>query len=275
VIANDLPGGVVAADTITKLPPHAAGAVVLCGSHGGRYCGYLAAKAGLRAVILCDAGIGRDAAGIGALAYLGAFGIPSAAVSHLSSRIGDVADMLARGRISHANAAAIALGVHIGEPAIEAAPKLTAADLRAVTPEPMGEARSILENGGRRRIVLVDSASLVEPGDAGCIIVTGSHGGLVGGDPAMALRCDGFAAIFNDAGLGIDNAGTTRLPALEKRGIAAFTVAASSAHIGNARSSFEDGVISAVNGKAEAIGARIGAAARRVLLSWAEREGAA
>jgi hypothetical protein len=275
VTARELPDGVVPADTITKLPSQAAGTVVLCGSHGGRYCGYLAAKAGLRAIILCDAGVGRDHAGIGALAYLDAFGIPAATVSHLTSRIGDVVDMIERGRISHANGTASALGVDPGEEAVEAARRLTAAKFRAAKPESIGEARRILEGGLARRIVLVDSAALVEPDDAGSIVVTGSHGGLVGGDPAMALRCDGYAAVFNDAGIGIDSAGTARLPALETRGIAAFTVSTSSARIGEARSSFADGVISAVNGKAAAMGARIGASARAALLSWAAGQGAA
>jgi hypothetical protein len=183
--------------------------------------------------------------------------------------------MIERGRISHANGTASALGVGPGDEAVEAARRLTAAEFRTAKPGTIGETRSILEGGLARRIVLVDSAALVEPGDAGSIVVTGSHGGLVGGDPAMALRCDGYAAVFNDAGIGIDNAGTARLPALETRGIAAFTVSASSARIGEARSSFADGVISAVNGKAAAMGARIGASARAVLLSWAAGQGAA
>src|SRR5690606_33912303 len=115
---------------------------------------------------------------------------------------------------------------------------------------------------GSRRILLLDSAAMVLPGDAGHIVVTGSHGGLVGGVPAMALRTDGFAAVFHDAGIGIDGAGITRLPALDARGIAAFTVAAASARIGDARSVFGDGVISAVNETAGALGARPGMAAR-------------
>src|SRR5215212_7481695 len=93
--------GILAADTITKLPPDAAGQVVVSGSHGGRYPGYLAASAGARAVILNDASSGKDAAGIGALPYLDALGIAAAVVSYASCRIGDTADMLARGRISH------------------------------------------------------------------------------------------------------------------------------------------------------------------------------
>ena len=81
--------GILAADTITKLPPDAAGQVVVSGSHGGRYPGYLAAKAGLRAVILNDAGVGKDAAGIGRLAALDPRGVAAGAVSDASWRIGD------------------------------------------------------------------------------------------------------------------------------------------------------------------------------------------
>ena len=262
--------GVVAADTITKLPPDASGQVVVSGSHGGRYPGYLAAKAGVRAVILNDAGVGKDAAGIGALAYLEALGIAAAAVSHASCRIGDTQDMLARGRLSHANAAARAAGAAPGMACLEAAVLLTSAPhVRGEAPE-VGEGRSEIADAGARRIVLVDSAAMVRPDDAGCIVVTGSHGGLVGGDPAMALRTDGFAAAFNDAGIGIDEAGVGRLPALDGRGIAAFTVSAASARIGEARSSFEDGIVSRVNETAARLGAAPGMAAREVVMLWAK-----
>ena len=201
--------GILAADTITKLPPDASGQVVVSGSHGGRYPGYLAAKAGLRAVILNDAGVGKDAAGIGALAYLDALGIAAAAVSHESCRIGDTGDMIARGRISVSNDAAAQAGVRPQMACLEAAVLLTGAPhIRATDAPPVGEGRSEIGDGARRRIVLVDSAAMVAPGDAGAIVVTGSHGGLVGGDPAMALRTDAFAAVFNDAGIGIEEAGS-------------------------------------------------------------------
>ena len=111
---------------------------------------------------------------------------------------------------------------------------------------------------------------MVAPADAGAIVVTGSHGGLVGGDPAMALRTDAFAAVFNDAGIGIEEAGIGRLAALEQRGIAAFTVAAASARIGEARSTFEDGIISRVNAAAARLAAAAGMRARDVLLAWAK-----
>jgi hypothetical protein len=50
----------------------------------------------------------------------------------------------------------------------------------------------------------------------------------------------------------------TRLPALAARGIAAVTVSAASARIGEARSMWETGAISHVNAPAAALGARAG-----------------
>ena len=71
-----------------------------------------------------------------------------------------------------------------------------------------------------------------------------------------------FAALFNDAGIGIDNAGVTRLPALDARGIAAGTVAAMSARIGDAQSTYQDGILSRINSRAAALGIAAGMAAR-------------
>ena len=265
-----LPPGIVLADTITKLPPDAAGAVVVSGSHGGRYPGYLAAKAGLRAVILNDASVGKDGAGIGSLAYLEALGIAAAALSHESCRIGEAGDMVLRGRVSHANAVAQAAGLRPGMGGREAAERLLSAPLvRAASHGTVGEGRTLITEAGPRRIVLADSAAMVGEEDRGAIVVTGSHGGILGRNPATALAADAFAGVFNDAGIGADEAGISRFPALDARGIAAFTVAAASARIGEARSSFEDGVISRVNGAAARLEAAPGDPARRALLRWA------
>jgi len=263
-------GEVLLAPTTTKLPDAAPGAVIVSGSHGGRYPGYTVAGAGVRAVILNDAGVGKDGAGTGSLPYLEALGIAAATVSHASCRIGDAEDMMARGTISHANAVAAACGVVAGQPCAQAAELLRNAPWRRVDPPRLGEARSEdVPAGAVRRIVLLDSAALVQPGDAGQIVVTGSHGGLVGGVPAMALRTDAYAAVFNDAGGGADDAGLTRLPALDERGIAAFVVAAGSARIGEAVSSYRDGVISRANRTAQRLGAMPGAPALQVLQAWA------
>ena len=56
----------------------------------------------------------------------------------------------------------------------------------------------------------------------------------------------------------MDEAGVSRLPALDVRGIAGATVAAASARIGEGRSTYADGVISRVNATAAARGGRAG-----------------
>src|SRR2546421_8973258 len=98
---------ILTADSITRVGPEAAGAVVVNGSHGGVYAAYVAAKLRVGAAIFNDAGVGRDNAGIAGLDYLQALGVPAATVGHDTARIGDGSDMMARGAITHANRAAI------------------------------------------------------------------------------------------------------------------------------------------------------------------------
>ncbi|WP_366554711.1 hypothetical protein [Aquibaculum sediminis] len=254
------------ADTVTRLGPEAVGAVLVTGSHGGVYAAYLAARAGLRAVIFNDAGVGLEEAGVAGLAWLEERGIAAAAVDHASARIGEAADMLNRGRISRVNHQARACGVARGQDCAQAAALLEAAEAVALEVAPMREARQVIE---RRhcRLVLIDSAALVQPEDAGQVVITGSHGALFGGDPANALKADARLAVFNDAGLGPDEVGASRLPALQGRGIAAVTVAAASARIGDARSALESGIISRANPLAQALGAREGMALRDLMNS--------
>lgn len=254
---------VLTGPTVTKLGPQHVGAVMVAGSHAGVMAAYLAAKGGLRAVVFNDAGRGLDDAGIGGLGYLQALGIPAAAVDCMTARIGDGADMNARGIISHANALAAALGVTRGMRCAEAARLLLAAPVRRCTPPEVGETRYVLrERPGEPAVWGVDSSSLVKPEDDGRILMVGSHGALLGGDPATALRCAALAAVFNDAGVGIEGAGISRLPALAARGMPAATVDWRSARISDARSCWNTGVLSHVNAVAESIGARPGHTAR-------------
>ena len=261
---------VVLADSATKLDARARGRLIVTGSHGGRYAGYLTLLAHPRAVIHNDAGVGKDEAGIAVLAMAQALGVAAATVSHASCRIGDAADMQRRGIISFANAEAAALGVNPGMACSEALRRLRAATASDRDPEPCGETRRVLDGAGwLRRIVLIDSASLIAAADSGQIIVTASHGALVSGDARMALRVDGFAAVFSDAGLGRDAAGIGRLPALDRRGIAGVTVSAASARIGDAPSVYDEGIISHVNAAAAGRGARAGEPLKARLLDWA------
>lgn len=184
----------------------------------------------------------------------------------MTCRIGDAADMAARGLVTHVNAIAAALGVAVGDTCEAAALKLDAAPAPAPDPGSVSEARSIYLEG-RRRIVLIDSASLIKPEDKDQIIVTGSHGGLL--DDFMALQVDAYAGIFHDAGIGIEVAGTTRLPALDRRGIAGITVDGKTARIGDARSVLEDGIISRANEVARSRGAVPGESLLDRLKAWA------
>src|SRR5437870_3258956 len=115
---------ILTADSITRIGEEAQGAVVVNASHGGVYAAYLAAKLGVAAAVFNDAGVGRDDAGIGGLDYLQDLGIPAATVGHDTARIGDGADMLARGVITRANALAFALGVERGMTCRDAATSL-------------------------------------------------------------------------------------------------------------------------------------------------------
>jgi hypothetical protein len=256
---------IIVIDSVTRLGPDARDAVVLGGSHCGIYSAYLAAKSHVRAVVLNDAGIGRDRAGVAGLGYLQALGVPAAVTSHRSARIGDGRDAQRRGVISHSNELGRSLGVLPGTPAGEAAAKFVQrADKWDGRLPSETESRVVLSppEGNAPGVVLLDSVSLVEPSDRGQIVVTGSHGGILGGRPETASKVDVFAALYNDADIGIDGAGLTRLLALEVRGIAAATVSAWSARIGDGRSTYQDGFITHMNETARCYGAELGISAR-------------
>jgi uncharacterized protein YunC (DUF1805 family) len=244
-------------DSITDVADQHRETVVLSGSHGGHYPAALASQAGVRAVIFNDAGIGMEDAGIAGVMALAEVGMAAAAVDAMSARIGDTADMLANGIISRANDVARELGVVQGQSVEDALRCLVKAPLPRSTLPKVAEARTARQLAGRN-IHLLDSASLVRPEDAGEIVVTGSHGGLIGGDPARAIKAPVRLAVYNDAGGGRDGAGLTRLPALDQRGIAGATVDCRTARIGDAVSAFETGVISHANAGAVTMGAAPG-----------------
>lgn len=239
-------------DSATRLTPAARGAVAVCGSHGGMFPAWLAARAGLRAVVLNDAGIGRNSAGVAGVAWLDGLGIPACAIDYRSARIGDGADMLEHGVVSTANAAAARHGCLPGHTCRQVLECLARhAHERGTEEVPsIGEARARIASTGHRAVWALDSMALAAKADARAVLVTGSHGALLGGKPDQMLAVDAFAAFFNDAGGGKDGAGFTRLAALDARGMAAATVSCDSARIGDGRSTYETGVLSHVNGTA-------------------------
>jgi len=103
---------------------------------------------------------------------------------------------------------------------------------------------------------LVDSITELGPQDAGCLAVSGSHGGISSARYAAAARP--LLSIFNDAGGGKDRAGLAALAYLQAQDLAACTVSSASARIGEARSTQADGIISQANAGAQALGVRPG-----------------
>lgn len=103
---------------------------------------------------------------------------------------------------------------------------------------------------------LVDSITELGAHDEGCIAVSGSHGGLSSARYALAARP--LLSIFNDAGVGLNNAGLAALDYLQSYGLAACAVAHDSASIGEAQSTLATGVVSAANATASALGVQAG-----------------
>jgi hypothetical protein len=98
----------------------------------------------------------------------------------------------------------------------------------------------------RVTIALADTVTRLGAEHAGCVLVTGSHGGMVAA--RYAIRARVRAAIFNDAGVGCDDAGIAGLAWLDALGVAAAAVTHVSARIADAQDSLAHGRIGHVNG---------------------------
>lgn len=261
-------------DSATQFDERHAGQVVITGSHGGVYPGYLAAKAHVLGVTFNDAGVGKDQAGVASLPYLDQLGIPAATIGYLTARIADGADIARRGVVSRVNETAKVLGCAPGQPVHGAAARMKNAAPRSAKPPSYAEAHMLLRaEPGEPEIWGIDSAALMSIDDAGRIMITGSHGALLAGRPDHIVKGPPFAAFFNDAGIGMDQAGVSRLPALDALGVIGATVAAASARIGDARSTWETGVLSRVNRLAASAGAREGVRLRDFVLQLAQTSG--
>ena len=110
---------------------------------------------------------------------------------------------------------------------------------------------------------IVDSITELGAADAGCVAVSGSHGGMSSARYALAARP--LLSVFNDAGVGRDGAGIAALAFLQGHGLAACAVAHDSARIGEASSTEDQGVLSLYNAAAEAFGLTPGQPLRPLL----------
>ena len=234
--------------------------VVVSGSYGGRYNAYNAAKWGVRGVIMNDAGIGKDNAGIRGLDFLDQINLAAAAADAQTCHIGDGDHMLAHGIISHVNRTAAALGCTPGQSVRDCAALMRLAVVPTAMPPSITEgARFVVRDvPGEPRVICADSVGMLQPGDAGQIVITASHGALSGGRPDNIVPRGIYAVFFSDAGGGMDGAGIARLADLDQKGIAAGTTSADSAPIGDSRALYRDGILSYVNAAAVRLGGQVG-----------------
>lgn len=230
------------------------GGVAITGSHGGYFPAAVASRAGLRAVVFNDAGGGGGVVGLSALDEVG---MAAAAVDCMTCHIGSATDAAENGIISVVNETAAALGVEIGQHMSDASSVLLRACPPAATLPHVPETSRIVDVG-KLKVHLLDSASLVGDMHRDQVLVTGSHGALIGNDPARSLKTAARFVAFNDAGFGKDKVGISRLWPLAGRGIAAVTVSHKSAPIGDAAAALDTGRVSAVNAPAAALGAKVG-----------------
>ena len=255
---------VLVVDSMLHLPPEGNGAVVVGGSNAAIYATYVSVKAGVRAAIHHDCGIGRDEAGVSGLAWAEQYGMAMAAVTTDSARVGDAADMLERGIISRFNKLAATCGVRSGQTVVQAVELLKSAPWPHANAEEPPHHREVIHG-----VLCIDSISFGTPADARLIVATGSHGGVSAIDMTRSFRPR--LVFFNDAGFGADRAGAASLPILHADGIAAATVSADSACIGDGQSTLLQGIVSSVNETAYRLGARIGQTALRVARNVQER----
>ena len=129
--------------------------------------------------------------------------------------------------------------------------------------------REVIDASDGQRIVLLDSITEATGDDAGRVVISASHGGVSSG--RYAARHALGLVLFNDAGIGKDNAGTAALAMLQQLGRAAAVVGHRTARIGEARDHWENGTVSQVNAVAASGGISVGMPVRAAAERWLRR----
>ncbi|OGA72431.1 MAG: hypothetical protein A3G81_06430 [Betaproteobacteria bacterium RIFCSPLOWO2_12_FULL_65_14] len=237
--------------------------VAVGASFAGAPTAAMALRGGVKAWVAHEGGPGKDDAGVSGLVLSQRLGIPAAAIATNTARLSGGMSLIT-GTVSRANEAALRLGVRAGQTGGEAAklmlkaPRARSFNLDGIIDESIHEVVSTREG----KIYAVWSSSRVKgehPNDVFCLA---SHGGKVMAQYALAIKPRGVIA--NDAGGGLDNSGMDGLDVFERVSrTPAATVSTNSARIGDALSTYHDGIISAANQSASALGIKVGMPARR------------
>jgi uncharacterized protein YunC (DUF1805 family) len=238
------------------------GDVLLGASFAGGPTGAIPLRQGAKGWIAHEAGPGKDEAGIAGLPLSDRFGVPAAAIATMEARLSAGSTLLS-GRVSRVNESSRSIGVRVGMTGREAALAMLASDISGTRHDVSGlidEDTVVVEDGADGRIVACWSFSRVKQTTSRDVFCVASHGARLMALYALRVRPKGL--VCNDAGRGLDDAGIEGLAMLDPHDIAAATVSTDSARIGDPLSTYEDGVLSAVNRSAVAIGLETGMSAK-------------
>jgi len=221
-----------------------------------------------RGVIGHDACVGKDGAGIGGLWYLEALGIPAATADGMTAEMGNGRDLYESGVLSHVNYPAERCGLRPGMSVREAAFLLRDVDSSDVEVGNKIRREIVEEHPSGRRIVVTDSIVWALPEDEKVsVLVTAGHTGRSGAK--FLLEADPYAFICHDGGMSKNRSGITGLDTTAAVGLPGACIDGATAPIGDAFRAWDEGLISAANDPALALGVEIGMsvadAARRLL----------
>lgn len=244
--------------------------VIVSASYSGVYCAKLVQRAGPIGAIGIDCGIGKDGAGVAGLWYYEALAIPAAAADITTVELGNGVDLWDAGRISRSNSLAHALGVVAGMSVKDAAHLLAMAP--SPLPAPDGENREVMVVGPNgHNVVATNSIAECLPEDLDTnVMCTAGHTGRSVIGYIIGFRP--YAFICSDGGIGKNNSGLLALGPANDVGIPGASVSAATARMGDGHSTYEDGVISAMNDLAGAAGVRIGMTAKEAARLLVERD---
>lgn len=230
--------------------------VVVNASYSGVLPGRMVGDHRPRGAIGVDCGIGPEGAGIAGLWYLEALNIPAAAADVMTVLLGDGADLYENGRIRFLNRPAADCGVTAGMPVKEAALRMLENEPGAPQALEVTNRRVMEEGPDGRRIICTDSIVFGLPEDVRNIIVSAGHNGRSSIDYIGAINPFGY--VCSDGGRGRNDSGMAALPQAAEIGIAGATVDGTRARLGDALSTWNDGIISAANRLAIDAGVRVG-----------------
>lgn len=235
--------------------------VTVGASFAGAPTAAMCMRQGSKAWIAHEGGPGKDDAGISGLILADRYSVPAVAIATMEARLSDGWSLLV-GRVSAANEHATRLGVTVGQTGDEAARLMLKADVGKLRDFSgiIDESTHEVFSTDKGKVFAVWSFSRVkgkQPNDVFCVA---SHGAKVMAQYALTVRPRGL--ICNDAGRGLGNSGMEGIYLMDEAGIPAATVSAESARIGDALSTYEDGIVSGINRRAVECGVEIGQPAR-------------